>query len=191
MSEDTKLSVMTLDGIEYKASPEVVNAYKKAAAKIEETQAKYDAATSEVEKLKAQKDDLKQKLDEASKVDIQAKVAEGVKVRVALIEDAKTIMGNKFEDIKADSKTDDEIRKEVVKIKCDGVNVDEKSKDYIQARFDMLAEAAKDEPSEGFKKQVEKSSTKHDSASANDISAARERLRQNTMNAWKPKAEAK
>lgn len=192
MSEDTlKLQVITLDSIEYKAAPEVINAYKKAVSKADETQAKHDAAISEIEKLKAQKDDIQQKLDEANKIDIQAKVAEGVKVRVALIEDAKAIMGNKFEDIKADSKTDDEIRKEVVQAKCDGIDVSQKSKDYIQARFDMLAEAAKDEPSDGFKKQVEKSSAKHDSAGANDIDAARERLRKNTLNAWKPKAAAK
>lgn len=191
--EQAKLSTVTLDGIEYKASQEVFNAYKKAVASVDTIQAKLDSNVSELERLKAERDDLKQKLDEASKIDVEAKVAEGVKVRVALIEDAKAIMGNKFEEIKADGLSNAEIQKAVVKAKCEGVNMDEKSKEYIEARFDMLAESVKDQTSEGFRSQVEKSAPKHDSTAANDITSAAKRMREDTMNAWKknPVAQAK
>lgn len=188
--ETTKMSTITVEGIEYKSAPEVINAYKKALVKADEAQVKLDSNVSELERLKAERDTLKEKLDQANKVDIESKVAEGVKVRVALIEDAKSIMGNQFEELKLDSLANADIQKAVVKAKCDTVNVDEKSSEYIQARFDMLAESAKDEPSEGFKKQVEKSSPKMDAAAANDIAAAQKRMREDTLNAWKPKPQA-
>lgn len=194
MPEDqAKMSTVTLDGIEYKAEQQVVNEYKRTVANVEKMQAKIDSSAAELERLKAERDDLKQKLDEAGRVDVEAKVAEGVKVRVALIEDAKAIMGNKFEDIKADGLSNEDIRKAVVKAKCDGVNMDEKSKEYIEARFDMLAESAQNETSEGFRSQVEKSSPKHDSSAANDVASARKRMREDTLNAWKtnPVAQAK
>lgn len=190
---ESKLQTITLDSIDYKASPEVVNAYKKVIAKADEAQVKLDSTVAELERLKAERDSLKEKLDEASKVDIAAKVAEGVKVRVALVEDAKTVMGNQFDELKLDTLADAEIQKAVVKAKCESLNVDEKSKDYIESRFDMLVEEAKKEPSEGFKKQVEKSSPKMDSSSANDPRSCAKRMREDTLNAWKtnPFAQAK
>lgn len=190
---ESKLPTITLDGIEYRSSQEVINAYKKVLVKSDEAQVKLDSTVAELERLKAERDSLKEKLDEASKVDIDAKVAEGVKVRVTLIEDAKSVMGNQFEELKLDTLANAEILKAVVKAKCENLNVDEKSNDYIQARFDMLTESAKSEPSEGFKKQVEKSSTQMDSASANDPAAASKRMQKDTLNAWKtnPFAQAK
>ena len=174
---DVKLTAVHLDGLEYKASPEVANAYKKASDKSAELQVKVDSLTADVDKLKAERDDVKQKLDDALKVDMADKIKEGVKARVSLIESVKAIMGEKANEFKFDSMSDKEIKVQVIKEKCPKVNVDSESDVYLDARFNILVEQKQDTSveSDEMKLQREKLNIKSDGKggeSANDARKA-------------------
>ena len=174
---EIKLATVQLDGLEYKASPEIANAYKKASDKSAELQVKVDSLTADVDKLKAERDDVKQKLDDALKVDMADKIKEGVKARVSLIESVKAIMGEKANEFKFDSMSDKEIKIQVIKEKCPTVNVDSESDVYLDARFNILVEQKQDTSveSDEMKLQREKLNIKSDGKggeSANDARKA-------------------
>jgi hypothetical protein len=93
--------------------------------KLDTAQAKVDELTEENKKLKGEKMDAKQ-------------IHELVTKRTALVEKAKPI-------VKADTKFDDmsdlEIKKAVITAKYPELKLDEKSEEYVQARFDAIIEA--------------------------------------------------
>lgn len=168
MSEGN-LANVTLDGIDYKAAPEVSNALKKATVRADQAQAQVVALAAERDKALAEKDAMKEKLDAAEKMDVEKLVHDGVQARVALIEDIKKIMGDKVDEIKIDGVSDKELKSLVVKIKCPKVDVTKQSQDYISARFDTLLEDAADEPmaeqrKQAAPKQDAKNDAKDDSA---------------------------
>lgn len=143
---DIALSNVTLDGIDYKAAPEVSNALKKAFSKIEAEKTRADGLAVESEKLKAERDDLKEKLEKAQAINVDEMVQAGIKARLAVLEGVKKIMGDKVDEIKVDGISEKEIRKAVLKAKCPAVEIEKKSDVYVEARFDALLEAALAEP---------------------------------------------
>jgi len=143
-----------LDGLEYEVDPALAQSFKaemntrvdeakekmvkekdeememkkkKDKEKMDELQAKLDAANEALEKAKSEKMD-------------QAQLNEMIKARTTLLDAAKPLVSK---ETKLDDMTDAEIRAEVVKQNC---KVDEeqlKSEVYVQARYDGIVETKK------------------------------------------------
>lgn len=137
----SKMKKVTLDGIEYDAAPEVVNALTKANTRADELQAKLDTAsealktaTAETDKAKAERDALKEKADAATD---EKAVQSAVKARLELERVASKVL-------KADKNisemSDSDIKKAVIMEKSPSAKLDGQSDVYIQARFDSVVE---------------------------------------------------
>ena len=148
-NEVNKMPVILLDGVEYECPAQTQQAFDKALqAKDSEISALKDAKDNlskeledEKESSKKEKDEMQAKLDQAeeNKVkdsDIDAMVEERSKV----IADAKSILEDK--DFEYKGKSNDEVRTHVVKDACPELDVESKSQDYINARFDALLDGA-------------------------------------------------
>ena len=181
MSEVDKLANVTLDGIDYKAAPEVSNALKKAHVRADEAEAQVAALKAERDKAQAEKDAMKEKLDAADKLDLEKLVHDGVKARVALIEDIKKIMGDKVDEIKIDGVSDKELKSSVVKNKCPKVDVAKQSQDYINARFDTLLEDAADEPMAEQRKQAAPRQDAKNDAKDDSAEVARKKMMEDML----------
>lgn len=143
LKEKRPMKKVTLDGIDYDAAPEVANALAKATQRADsldtekkEVQTKLDAATTELEKTKAERDDLKEKVE--TKTDGE-EIQKAVKARIDLERVAGKVLNKDTMD-KISDMSDVEIRKAVILEKNPKANLDEQSDVYIQARFDAVAE---------------------------------------------------
>jgi len=171
---DDKFSIVALDGLEYKAAPEVANAFKKFDSEKSELNTKIDSLTNELDKLKAEKDELSSKLDEMNSIDHEAKLKEAVKSRVSLLSKANEILGKEASEINMDEMSDRDIKVSVIKVKRPKVNLDEANDTYIEACFDLIVEDSaeiKVEDSESLKKQREALSVKSDAEDKKKMSS--------------------
>lgn len=188
-NDGVKMPIFKLDGIDYETPPQVIN-------HIDKLQAKFDQALNDAkglktvkldsgefrgdpeligayEKLQGEFDAQKVKLDEATKVDHTAAIAEGVKARSAIILKAQSVMdaeGLK----KLDAMSDIDIMKEIIVTvaKEDSreelrTTLDSKSDEYLKARYDAAIESIPDRDPSAIAEQRGKSSP-NGSASHND-----------------------
>jgi len=152
MVEDTKepgkepampenLTEVRLDsGRSYQCAPEVADELTAVRERAGLAATKADEAIAAKDKLEGERDELKAKLDKAEKIDHSAAIAQGVKDRIAVLSAAKSVLDEKAAE-KLDEMSDDEIRKAVIAKKHDGIDLAEKSEEYIRARFDAIVEA--------------------------------------------------
>jgi len=125
-----------LDGIEYEASPEVVNAYTKSQAKVDELTAENEKSKGTIDGLKEENTNLKTKVDEFDKT-LNEKVQAFVKERVAVVDAAKPILDK---ETKYDEMSILDIKKAVITKVSKNAKLDDASKDYIDARFDAAVD---------------------------------------------------
>lgn len=158
-------------------------------------------SAKEVEALKAEKDEIKKNLDsmEAKKDSLDAEVKtlsasleeakKEVKIdhaqidalveeRASIVEVASIIIPT----FKKDGKDNLAIKKEVIAQVSPDVKLDEKSEDYINARFDAIAEK-KDSFVDQVKKALE--NNKNTNQEKKDSASARDAYIEETRNAWK------
>lgn len=173
-------NILTLDGIDYKASPEVINAYKRVNQDLEDMKSKLDNKEKEYEELKADRDNLSQKLDEYKNYDFESEVKKAVENRVKLINDANKVVNDS--EIDFSELSDLEIKKKVILSNYPSAKLDEASEVYIQARYDALFEDINNDGSENGAAQREKTTPKMDSSNANSAASARERMIQRQLN---------
>lgn len=127
---DKEMQTVNLDGLSYRADAEVAKAYEKAV--LSEKQARNDA-----EALKGQVDELKAQLEAVKATHNDEAMAQAVAERVALLETAKRVVN-----VDALQGSSDRLIKEtVIKAKHKAINLDGKSDDYVNARFDALIES--------------------------------------------------
>ena len=188
-NDGVKMPIFKLDGIDYETPPQVIN-------HIDKLQAKFDQALNDAkglktvkldsgefrgdpeligayEKLQGEFDAQKVKLDEATKVDHTAAIAEGVKARSAIILKAQSVMdaeGLK----KLDAMSDTDIMKEIIVTVAKEdtraelrTTLDSKSDEYLKARYDAAIESIPDRDPSAIAEQRGKSSP-NGSASHND-----------------------
>lgn len=150
-----RVNTMRIDKIDYEigdqAEQAVCREFERKDKEIVELQAKVDESTESLSKEKARADELDEKqkelqakYDEASD---PAKVQARVDERVALVSQAKEILGEKSE-LKLDEMTGAEIKKAVVLSKT-GENFDTSKLDdetYLNTRYDIECEKADAEP---------------------------------------------
>jgi uncharacterized protein len=191
---DKHMVKVTLDGISYDAAPEVANALTKAQALGADLTLKLDAAAAAskaaVDKLTAERDAHKEKLDAAEKRDVRAEV----RARVALETAARQVLPE-AEHAKLDAMDDAAVRKAVVAATWPALKLDDKSPDYIAQRYDIALEdrghKAADDKAHDEALGAQRAALAHrqdSSGGANDLDAAAKKASERISNQWKPKA---
>lgn len=134
--EELKLMKIKLDsGIEYEAAPEVIAELNKIKADNAEIKTKLDTTEAKADTLQAEKVKLDEKLKTIEKEHADG-LNEAVKQRVSLLSVAEK---HKIE--KADEMTDRKIKEAVITaVRGDGMELDKKSDEYVQAAFDLVKE---------------------------------------------------
>lgn len=193
------MAKITIDGVDFEVSDQAAQAVSKLQAQLkdaeneaqknaEEVKAKEDEMEEEKKKASKTEDALKAELDDAkSKLPTADSLDKLVKDRIAVVDSVRKVMP----EIEFEGKDADTLRKEVVAAKCPNVQMDSVSPDYIQARFDMLLDAAEDNSQQdldnAFSKQVTKDNDgEKDNRPASVI--ARDKANERARNAWKKDA---
>ena len=143
------MQTVNLDGLMYRADAEVARAYEKALSAKEEALSAEKQARMDAETLKGQVDELKAQLEAVKAVNTDEAIAKAVAERVALLETAKRV-------VNVDSLqglNDRAIKEAVIKAKHEAINLDSKSDDYVNARFDALIEALPSVENQALSKQ--------------------------------------
>ena len=150
VGDSLAMAKITIDGVDYEVSDQAAQAVGKLHTRLndaemsaEETAKEKKAKEDEIEafkkKEKATEDSFKAKLDEAnSKVPTGDTLDKLVSARSTLVDNAKKVIPE-IEWVGKDAAT---LMKEVVGAKCESVQMDSVSAEYILARFDMLVETA-------------------------------------------------
>ena len=175
---DVKLTTITVDGLSVETTDAGAQAISKLTHELadarkakEDSQKAHDDALAAKDKELATKDaeidDLKSKT--LSDADIDQRVND----RADLIATAKQIADKDYT-----GKSDNDIRKIAVIAKLGADAVDGKSVDYVQARFDILAEDASQDP-------VRKALKSSDGTPGNAVDKAHSTMVSDLSNAWK------
>jgi hypothetical protein len=141
-------ATIRIDGVDYETTKQAAQAFtayveKRDAEKLagetaavaikaeaDKVQAKLDASTEELAKIKKERDDAL----------APERIAQAVRARVDLETAAAKVLGEE----KLDALTDAEIRAKVIAKVAPEAKLDGKSADYVQARFDACLEVGKD-----------------------------------------------
>lgn len=175
---------VSIDGISYETAPEVKNALEKALS------AKNDMST-DFEKVKAERDQLKTKVDELEKKNNKEVIDAAVKSRIALVQSATKVLDE--ETIKKiDGMTDKEIKIAVIKAKHPETNLDDKTDVYIDARFDAVMEIAGTRDDNAIDRQKQHLGNDGKGGETNiDQAKSRDVMIERQKNAWKGEQEKK
>ena len=190
------MAKITIDGVDYEVSDQAAQAVGKlhqrlsdaemsAKEKEDEMKRKEDEMEAEKEKEKATKDSLQAQLDEAkSKVPTGEVLDKLVAERSALVDSVKKVAP----EIEWEGKDADTLMKEVVAAKCENVQMDSVSKDYIKARFDMLVETVdtgSNELDNAFKNHAKEPVNDGDKDTRPASVIARDKMIERNRSAWK------
>ncbi len=154
-----KTVAVNLDGISYDAAPEVAKALEKQTARADKAEADLVTAAKARDTAEARKDALEDEVKTLKEKNLDADIAEAAKARVSLLSKAgKVIDAEKHMDA-----ADRDIMAEVIKARHDGIDLTDKSDDYVAARFDAVIEAVEAD-GEGIKRQFEKVGARTDTS---------------------------
>ena len=198
LGDITKMAKVTIDGVDYEVSDQAAQAVGKLhqrltdaemSAKEKEDEEKMKEDEMEEAKKAAEKttDSLKAKLDDAaSKVPTADALDKLVAARTELVDKVRQILP----EIEWKGKDNDSLMKEVVAAKCENVQMDSVSADYIQARFDILAESVQgnNDLDNAFRQEVKTNDGKvTDNRPVHII--ARDKMLERNRNLWKGSAK--
>lgn len=141
--EQITMLKVNIDGIQYDAAPEVAKALEKATARADKAEGDLKTAQTALDeqktataKAEAERDELKEK---AENNDSAEKVQAAVKARLELERVAGKVL-NEDAAAKIGDMTDADIKNAVIMAKNPNANLDGKSAEYVQARFDSVVE---------------------------------------------------
>jgi hypothetical protein len=171
-----------IDGVDYEAPEQTVQAFEAALAKKDEETKSLRADAAEVVKaksvLEAERDTLRDKLEQAEKLRQDAAdpahIEAAVKARLDLERKASRIVKN----YKADGKSDDDIRRDVIAAMFPKASLEGKDATYLVARFDSAVELFEDGPNvalEGARRAAQSAQGSR-ADSADDVEAARQKM---------------
>lgn len=168
------LKKINLDGVEYEAEAPVLTALNTIKNDNAELNTKLDALTKEKEGLQAKLDTANEELEKRNDSNDLEKAVE---LKVELVEKAKTVLDS------VDYKMSNiDIMKAVIKNVSPNVNLDGKSEDYIEARFDSVLEIVDPKNKEDNKQEEKRQDA------GNQLSH-REKMIEREMNAWKKESK--
>ncbi len=187
-----------IDGIEYEAPEQTAQAVGKVLSDAEKNkQAKEDAeeelAKEKEAKMKMEKDHkadldtMQAKLDDAEKNKVTPELLDALVVkRTSVIEVAKKVIKN-FDAAGKDCET---IRKEVVQDQNKDLDLSDKSADYINARFDAIADMVKAGVSNTLNDAMKNHAQNLEDGDIPDSEKAREKHMADSRDAWKKPVNA-
>lgn len=133
------MTKIALDGIEYEASAEVINAYKKLQTKIDALEKDIEAKKGVLDAQDAESERMKEKIESFEKT-FNDSLKEAVNVRANLINSAKNILDEKTD---YENLSNQDIKKAVIGSISKDAKLDDVSDAYIDARFDAALEMNK------------------------------------------------
>ena len=198
LGDTVTMAKITIDGVDFEVSDQaaqavgklqasLIDAEKETQMKAEEVKTKEDEMEEEAKEAKKTEDSLKAKLDDAnSKIPTADTLDKLVADRTALVDSILKVAP----EMEWQGKDADTLRREVVAAKCQNVQMDSVSTDYIKARFDMLVESvesnSQQQLDDAFTQQVNDKSKKVEDTRSADV-IAREKMMADSQNAWKTK----
>lgn len=171
---------LVLDGISYEASQEVINAHAKEKARADKAESELKTAQDTATKVTAERDDLKDKLEKAEKIDHTEEINKRVDARVALLGVANKVLDDEAKK-NLDGMSDADIRKAVIVARASNKDETEKVLDgkddaYIAARFDAAIEGLdKETKKDGTADQRRPSTSRHDNKDSDESPADKSR----------------
>ena len=145
---------INIDGINYDvANQEVINFTHKETNRADSEKTRADASetkvtdlTVKVDTLEGERDGLKTKVGEFEKLDHTETINAGVTERIGVLDIASIVITDEESKKKIDSMSNKDLKIAVIKVKSPDVNLDEKTEDYINARYDSIAEGIEFDP---------------------------------------------
>lgn len=198
--EKKPMPKITLDSVDYEASEQVVQAVGKLQASLDSKDEAITESKKELDKVQAQADQLttdhkkevqtlQAQLDDANKNQLTPEKLD------ALIESRSAIImvaNDTIKDYVSKDKDCEQIRKEVVAhVVGDSVNLDEKSVEYISARFDAISESAGKNKSTSLGDALKQHAKGQVDPEQNVVTSdqARENFISKSRDAWKPASQ--
>lgn len=142
-----KMESVRIDGISYKADPEVINklntyeeGMKSLKEKVDSLEDELNKSKLELETTKAHRDDFKDKLEKSEKIDHDEEIRKHAKILAHVMGVAKQVDP---EMERLDNMNSEEIMTAVVSKKFPNLDISDKSIEYITARFDVVCEDLK------------------------------------------------
>jgi hypothetical protein len=194
LGDITKMAKITIDGVDYEVSDQAAQAVGKLHTRLtdaemsaeeaeKEKKAKEDEAEAAKKAAEKTEDSLKAKLDDAtSKVPTADALDKLVAARTELVDKVRKILP----EIEWEGKDNASLMKEAVATKCENVQMDSVSTDYIQARFDMLVESVQgvNDLDSAFRQEVTTKDSKVEDTRPVHI-IARDKMLERNRNLWK------
>lgn len=204
--EDPNMETIKIDGQEFEVSAEIAKSFRKHEAKHDEALSTSQKETAKAEaKVDAKEEELVEAKKESSKLEAKADGLEDENKALkaekenkmdanemdALVEERTSICETAtklVKDFKKDGLSNLEIKKQVIVSVSPDVKLDEKSEDYIDARFDGIVENI-ESYSDKLKDEINKV-TKTDSKdelnkeTKFDSAKAREKMLEESRNSW-------
>lgn len=189
-TEEKPMAKLTIDGVDYEASEQVVQAVDKVLARLtdaenEAQEAKEKAKEAEDEMEEAEKeakkteDSLRAKLDDAkSKIPGPELLDQLVENRMNTRDAALAIVP----DFEYKNKDCEQIRREIVESVCTDIDVSKMSADYIRARFDALSASPQTSMDRAVRDSI-KNPPEEDNRP--ESVKARDKFMADSRNAWK------
>jgi len=181
--EDTTMKKVTIDGIEYDAAPEVAKQLERETARADQAEADAKQARTEKETVQAKYDEAAEELKQAKAARSDEAIRTAAKARVDLERKAAKVLP---EDTKLDEFSDRQIKEKVIQAKHDGLELGERSDEYVQARFDAVIDGIPDEDPQAIERQRQKAADRQDGQGVVDSEKARRDSEAAIRNMYKP-----
>ncbi len=182
---ECRMETFTHEGKEYKVEDTIYALLTSLKDSAEGVSTELEAKSKELGKLEGVCDDLKAQLKAQKDHDDSEKIQALVKARVALETKASSVLGK---EVALDSLSDREIKEKVIcKLRPD-VNLDGKSEDYVEGRFEMTIEdfQAEDSVENEDEKKIAEGKKVEDSLTPAELAEkARRAAWDRDANAWK------
>lgn len=183
--EKKAMPKITLDGIDYEAAQEVINALTRARQDAQEAKSSVATLTKDAEVLKAKLDSATTELKAEKEKDHADSISKAVKARLAVLDAAAKAALPSEVTAKLDTMSDADIQRAVILAKQPDAKLDGRSSDYIAARFDAVVETLGDKTADARKKIIGNTTNTHNDSDKADL--ARKKMLDSMSGAWKRK----
>lgn len=182
-----KTVTVRVDGIEYQAAPEVERHISKQAERIDTLDTELADAKKETDKEKARADAATEELETLKATRTDEAIGKAAKARIDLERSAVKVLGDSAE---LEGKSDREIREAVVLAVHKDAKLADQSDDYIAARFDAALEThTRFDAASAAQKQT--ATKREDANQREDAKSQRDKATAAMKDQWKKKEESK
>jgi hypothetical protein len=143
------------NGISVECDPHLAADFNKAKSEREQAQTRADELQKKLDGITAERDELKDRVEKAEKVDHSAEIEKGIKARMSIVEKASKVL-DEDEQKKLDGMSNDEIRNAVIAKAKPDLDLSDKSADYLNARFDHIVEHVDEGDGDAAQKNADK-----------------------------------